>query len=493
MGIKRVKINRKMMDVLTRVQQTLEELNVEGYLTGGSVRDAMMGRVSEDLDIVVDAPALDTARGIARALGCRFVPLDEVNGVARLVFAEGGIPYVDVATMQGDIAGDLALRDFTIDAMAINLRDLAGEGPAVIDPYGGRRDLEARLVRSISEESFSRDPLRLLRGPRLAAECGCSLVEHTADQIARHHSLIGHVAAERVREELCRLLLVPRADRHLRLLDALRLLIEIFPELAVCKGTEQPKEHYWDVFDHSIETVGTVEFLLRISDSKYFGGDILAVAPWSVELQDHFDQVVAGGHRRKTMLKLAALLHDIAKPQTKTFEDNGRMRFFGHSQEGAAVVRGIMERLRFSSVECDMVSKMTEHHLRPGQLAREGELPTQRAIYRYFRDTGDVGIDTIFLNLADHLAARGPMLIAENWREHADIMSYVIDKKLLEESVVSPPKLISGHDLMEIFGMSPGPDIGTMLEAVREAQADGEVTTREEALLFIGRRLGRSD
>jgi poly(A) polymerase len=485
MRIRSVKINKKVMGVLTRVQKVLEGRDIEGYLTGGSVRDAMMGRVSEDLDIVVGAPALDAARDIANALNGKFIPLDEVNGVARVVLAEGGFPYLDVATIQGSIADDLALRDFTIDAMAINLKDLVVQVPTVVDPYGGRQDLNARVVRSISEESFKRDPLRLLRGPRLAAECGFTLDDQTAGQIARHHSLITQAAAERVREELCRLLSVPKADRWLRLLDDLRLLMDIFPELSACRGAEQPKEHYWDVLDHSVESVGTVEFLLRMSGSGYFGSDILEVAPWSVELQEHFDEVVGGGHQRKTLLKLAALLHDIAKPQTKIFEEDGRMRFFGHSQEGAVVTRGIMERLRFSSSECEIVSKVIEHHLRPGQLAREGELPTQRAIYRYFRDTGDVGIDAIFLNLADHLAARGPMLVFEKWREHAEIMSYVIDKKLREESVVSPPKLVSGYDLINNFGMVPGPEIGRLLEMVREAQAAGEVTTREEALLFV--------
>jgi poly(A) polymerase len=136
-----------------------------------------------------------------------------------------------------------------------------------------------------------------------------------------------------------------------------------------------------------------------------------------------------------------------------------------------------------------MVSMMVEHHLRPGQLARESELPTPRAIYRYFRDTDEVGIDTIFLNLADHLAARGPMMEFESWREHAEAMTFVLEERFSEESVVSPPKLISGHDLIDNFGMTPGPRVGELLEAVREAQAAGEIVTREEALDFVRHRI----
>ncbi len=187
------------------------------------------------------------------------------------------------------------------------------------------------------------------------------------------------------------------------------------------------------------------------------------------------------------LLKLAGLLHDIAKPQTKSIEENGRMRFLGHAKEGACVVEGIMERLRFSARETDMVSKMVEHHLRPGQMG--GEVPSRRAIYRYFRDIGDVGIDTIFLNLADHLAARGPKLELDNWREHTHSLAFVLEERYREESVVALPKLISGHDLIDIYGMAPGPQIGELLEVVREAQADGDVSTREGALSFVQKRL----
>jgi poly(A) polymerase len=164
------------------------------------------------------------------------------------------------------------------------------------------------------------------------------------------------------------------------------------------------------------------------------------------------------------------------------------MRFLGHAREGADIVSDIMGRLRFSAREQAMVGKMVAHHLRPGQMVGEG-LPTRRAIYRYFRDTGDAGIDTIFLNLADHLAARGPQLDVEEWREHAQQMAYVMEERFREEGVVLPPRLIDGHDLIDIMGLIPGPKIGGLLEAVREAQAAGEVATREEALSYVRERI----
>jgi poly(A) polymerase len=176
---------------------------------------------------------------------------------------------------------------------------------------------------------------------------------------------------------------------------------------------------------------------------------------------------------------------------TKSIEENGKMRFLGHAQKGAQIAALIMGRLRFSSKEIRMVSKIIEYHLRPGQLANAEEPPTHRAIYRYFRDSGDVGIDTLFLSLADHLATRGPLIVLTEWHRHAQGVQYIISKWFEEQTIVRPPKLIDGHDLIDIFGLSPGPKIGQLLEAVREAQAAGEIRSRDEALTFVTHELKR--
>lgn len=360
MGTKRLRINEGMLSILTSVREVLDRDAVEGYLVGGFVRDALMQRDSGDVDIAVGANAMELAPRIADALRGRFVPLDAENQIVRVVLANIGAVHLDIATMRGSIADDLALRDFTVDAMAISLGEMDNPDAPVIDPFGGRRDLGKGVVRAISEEAFRRDPARLLRAPRLAAECGFSLDGETRAQISRNHQLIRKVADERVRDELCRLLAVPGSARWLRLLDELGLLLEVFPELAPAKGSEQPKEHYWDVFQHSIETVATVEFLLRTGKPDYCSDEMLASAPWWPALEAHFESEAAGGRSRKVLLKLAALLHDIAKPQTRTFEETGRMRFFGHSQQGAETAAGILERLRFSAREKEVVYRMIE-------------------------------------------------------------------------------------------------------------------------------------
>jgi len=296
------------------------------------------------------------------------------------------------------------------------------------------------------------------------------------------------VAAERVREELLRLLAIPRGGQILAYLDELGLLTVMIPELAQAKGVEQPRVHFWDVLDHSIQTVGAVDFLLRQGDWEYAGEEILAAVPWSAELKQHFDREVSSGSTRGSLLKLAALLHDIAKPQTKAIDEGGRTRFLGHDKEGAAIAAGILERLRFSTKEIKLVEVLVRYHLRPTQMSQD-ELPSRRAIYRYFRDTGEAGIDILFLSLADHLATKGQHLDLTQWQEHARMTEYVLARHFEEESLMVPPKLIDGHDLIDSFGLSPGPKIGEVLEAVREAQATGEVTAREEALAYVAHLL----
>ncbi len=483
--------------LLTKVSSFLTEQNVKWYVVGGFVRDVLLGRDTADIDIAVAADALEIAPKVATALGGKYILLDKVNRVGRVVLVNEGAPstrgqrVLDFSTFEGSIEHDLARRDFTIDAMALDLLKLERGHATVqlIDPFNGWADLHQGVIRAVAETAFESDAARLLRAVRLAAELGFSISQETEFLIRRYSYLIAGVAGERVREELLRLLAIPQADL-LPYLDELGLLTAVIPELAQTKGVKQPKEHFWDVFDHSLKTVVAVDFVLRQGKWEYAGEEVSAAVPWSAVLARHFDLEVSSGSTRRLLLKLAALLHDIAKPQTKAIEASGRLRFLGHAKEGAAIVVNILERLRFSAKEIKLVEIMVRHHLRPMQMSQEG-LPSRRAIYRYFRDTGEAGIDILFLSLADHLATRGPQLSLTGWQEHVEIVNYVLAQRFQEESLVTPPKLVDGHDLINIFGMSPGPKIGELLEAVREAQASGELATRDEALAYIRERLSK--
>ncbi len=478
--------------LLTEVADLLTGQGVESYLVGGLVRDVLLGRDTADIDLAVATDALEVAPKVATALGGKYVPLDRINGVGRVVLDDTGVPpagnrwELDLATFKGSIEQDLARRDFTIDAMAINLSQFVRgfSDMKLIDPFDGLGDLRQGIIRAVTKTAFESDAARLLRAVRLAAELGFRIDRETEALIRRYAHLIAGIAGERVREELLRLLAISRTEQLWFYLDELDLLTAVFPELAVTKGVEQPKEHFWNVFDHSLKTVNAVDFLLNHGTWQYADEEVLAAVPRSAMLSQHFDQEVSHGSSRRLLLKLAALLHDLAKPLTKAIDDDGRMRFLGHAQEGAAIAANVLERLRFSAREIKLVETIVRHHLRPGQMS-QGALPSRRAIYRYFRDTGETGIDILFLSLADHLATRGPNLDLANWQQHARLVDYVIGQLTDKESIARPPRLVDGHDLINIFGISPGPQIGEILEAVREAQASGKVTTRAEALSFI--------
>ncbi|MDP7469725.1 MAG: HD domain-containing protein, partial [Dehalococcoidia bacterium] len=440
-----------------------------------------------DVDLVVSAPALPLARELAPYLRGHFVSLHQEHQVARVVLTSGGdvsgAPkgwQLDLATATGEIEQDLAQRDFTVNAVAVCL----GGGEA-IDPVGGLADLERRSIRAVSRGVFQDDAARLLRAVRLAGELGFQVEESTAAHIGSDAHLLGGVAGERLREELMRLLTVPVAAPGVRSMDRLGLLSSLLPELDAARGVEQPKEHHWDVFQHSVETVAAADFLM--GDGVGFPVWARHSFPWSQEVANRIEEGVAGFPRR-ALFKLTCLLHDIAKPQTKALQPDGSTRFLGHSLQGARASLHALGRLRFSRREAEMVSAMIIHHLRPTQMSHE-EMPTRRAIFRFFRDTGEVAEDVLYLSLADHLASRGPELVPEGWCYHTKVVAHVLQQRLLTEAVPLP-RLLTGHDIMAAFGIESGPRVGRLLEIVEEARAAGEVYTRKQAMELVRKELG---
>ena len=448
---------------------------------GGFVRDALLGRHTRDLDITVPN-AVAVARHIADALGGAFVLLDETRQMARVVAQDAGETWrIDLASLQGDREQDLARRDFTIDAMSVPLDTLlaADWRSSVMDPFGGLRDLEGRVVRAVSPGVFQEDGLRLLRAVRLAASLEFEIDGSTRDLILRDAPALAGVSGERVRDELMAILETSQAVRHVYLLDDLQLLCQVVPELEDGRGVTQPKEHHWDIFHHNVETVGAVEGLL---ERRWESAWVLDEVTWDDVLADHFQEVVAEGHTRSTLLKLAGLLHDIAKPATRTVDSDGRIRFHGHHSQGAVLASAILQRLRLGNRSIRMIEAAIEHHLRPGQMSQGAELATPRAVYRYFRSAGEMAIDTLYLNLADYLAARGPLLERDEWREYAGKVRHILETGSAQEQPLHTPPLVNGHDLMAALNIAPGPLLGRLLEALREAHATSQVSTRDEAL-----------
>jgi poly(A) polymerase len=487
---------KQVAATIDEVSQLLTQEGHRGYVVGGFIRDWLLDRKTNDIDIAVDGDAISIAQSVAQALEGKFVLLDEVNGIARVVLIEEGQHcYLDFSSFSGDIESDLARRDFTIDAMAIELGQLNVIAAAtkqshlkLIDPFSGEKDLRNKVVRAVSEHIFEADAIRLLRAVRLAAELDFAIEPETEELLHQYSKSIVEIPGERVREELLRLLTLPRAAHYLHYLDRLGLLLVLIPELAECKGVEQPTVHFWDVFEHSLETVAAVEFLIRENTWEYGSEEMLATVPWSDMIEEHLSQEVSSGSNHKVLLKLGGLLHDIAKPRTKFVDEAGRAHFYGHTKDGADIAIAVLERLRFSNREISLVKTLVYHHLHPVQMANEG-LPTKRAIYRYFRDTDECGIDILLLALADYLATYGPLLNIREWRKQCQLVGYILTEHAEHQAKVQPMKLIDGHDLINVFGLTPGPLIGELLDMVREAQASGELADKKEALASVQKEM----
>jgi len=480
------------------VRRLAGERGARVWLAGGAVRDALLERPLHDWDFVVDRDALSLARAVADALGGAYFPLDAERGIGRVILRPTDAPRLelDFAILRGvNLEDDLVVRDFTINAMALD-----GAG-ALMDPTGGQADLDGRRVRAVSERVFRDDPVRLLRAVRMAAKLDFEIEPQTGDWIRRDAPLLALSPAERVRDEFVRLLALRCAFAHLQQLDEFGLLLHVVPELESLKGVAQSPPHRFDVWRHTLLVVDTLEGVVAAVTERGDGLPTLAGVPpaawgdlvrvlgqFAGDVSAHLAVEVSGGRDRALLLKLAALLHDVGKPETWSPGEDGRIHFYGHESVGARMAAERLRELRFSRDEVRQVRVMIEQHLRPAHLAR-AEKVTRRAVYRYFRAANDVGVEVVLLSLADHLATWGPGLQERFWSRRLEVAEALLTHYFEHyEETVSPPPLVTGHDLMAALGLKAGPEIGRLLESLREAQAAGEVRTRTEAL-ELARRL----
>ena len=476
-----------MGGMLERAREFLLERGVAAWVVGGSVRDMLLGVPTADADIVVnmtDVPAV--GRAFADEIQGSFYHLDQQRGYVRVLSApdtHGERARLDITPLgPGGLTADLERRDFTVNAMAVDIAHWHTPH-SFIDPLGGMDDLGDRVLRAVQPSVYRSDGIRLVRLARLAGQLEFSVDEETMEFARRDAEHIGDVSPDRLRDELCKVFALRDTTSALRLLDDIGVLSRIMPELDASRDVEQPKEHYWDVYNHLIETVGFMDGML---DGERRATDpVLSQMPWDSDVAEYFTHEFASGVDRGTLTRFACLLHDIAKPQTKTVEESGRTRFLGHPEQGADLAEAVMARLHFSRSAIAYVSLLVRQHLRPMQLSSNLATPTRRALYRYKRDLGDAAIGAMWLAMADFLAAKGPMLDAHEWRRRVSHCSLVMESIRAEphdEDAAS--HLVNGHMLMEALGVGPGPQIGQMLEAVHEALGTNDVSTPDEAIEF---------
>jgi poly(A) polymerase len=453
------------------------------YLAGGAVRDLLLGRDVYDLDLVCRS-ATDFARRFAQARSLPFVMLDEQHGVARVVApgldldfsdfrARGATPEDDI---RADLRADLMERDFTVNSIALPLEALIqGRLAPLIDPAGGQADLARRTLRATLPRSLADDPLRALRLYRFAAQLGFEPEPATKEAAWAEGPRLSGVAGERIRAELVKLLGVPCAAQ-LREMAESGLLGAVLTGVEEMRGVSQRGYHHLDVLGHGLLTAERLEEVA------------LEPAAWFPCPEETHALSACGP---LWLIKLAALMHDIGKPQAAA-EGDDHVSFHRHEEFGAQIARINAERLRLSRAEADRLVRLISLHMRPFhlvRLARLGEL-TERGVRRMLDAAGDDLGGMFLIAMADSLAASGPDKPANAEALLADLFCQAA--RYLRERLRpmrERPRLVTGDDLIETFGLEPGPKIGELLAAIEDAYIEDEIKSREEALALAARLL----
>jgi poly(A) polymerase len=513
------------------------------WLVGGAVRDRLLragaAGGAADLDVVLEGDPREAARALARASsGAAAFVLSEEYGGWRVV-ARDGSWQIDFERLRGDsLEEDLALRDFTVNAIAEPLGLPGAPQGETIDPLGGLGDLAQRRLRAAGPRAFADDPLRVLRLVRLAVE-----LELEPDDTTRMHARtqaanLGAVAPERVFTELCRIIDAPRAVHGLHLMGEVGATAVVLPELEALRGVAQSRYHHLDVYGHTLEVLqqvitlqanpaatlagsevtyagseatragsggtraGSGGTLVGSEATRADGGETLAGSEAPLDRQGTaltapltalLAEPLADGLTRGGALRWGALLHDAAKPLTREVRPgDGRVTFIGHDVRGAELATDVLRRHRSSSKLQAHVAALVRHHLRLGFLVHEPQPLARRTVFAYLRTCEPVELDVTLLSVADRLATRGDHA-QEAIAVHLRLAERMLDDGLRWRANGGPPRALwRGDELARELGIPLGPRLGELLEELALARYAGEVTTPEQALEHARKLLNES-
>ncbi len=475
------------------------------FLVGGAVRDALLGRISHDLDFAVERDGIKTARQVANALKADFYPLDPERDTGRVIVSsqDGARTFMDFATFRGaDLRADLTGRDFTINAIALDIHSMV-----LTDPLGGGQDLRDKQVRACSPSAFLDDPVRILRAVRQAAEFGFRILSETKNQMKQAAVEIGRVAPERLRDEIFRILEGLQPAASIQVLETIGVLKYVLPEVSALQGVGQSPPHVQDVWTHTLSVMRHLEAILAALDENYqvdsaadlfHGLLVMRLGRYRQKFGEHFRQALNVNRSQRGLFFFAALFHDIGKPESRSVRADGQVRFIGHDKRGAEITLERARLLSMSRDEMERLGAIIRNHMRIHYLVdaqiKEQRQPSRRSIYRFFRVAGPAGVDLILLALADCRATYENTLSQETWLAYLDVCRLLLENwwEKPEESVM-PPALINGNELMAALHLPPGPLLGSLLEAIREGQAAGKIKTQEEAIAFAREYTGKED
>jgi putative nucleotidyltransferase with HDIG domain len=449
------KIKKSTRDLFNALHEIGRDLGTDIFVVGGFVRDLKLGFESKDIDFVVLDDALKLARMVKKRLHANALVVYPNFGTAMIQLDRYKLEFVTArkesyakssrkpVVQKADLAADLSRRDFTVNAMAMDI------GPenfgTIIDPWSGISDLEKKILRTPldPELTFSDDPLRMMRAVRFATRLSFKIEEQTLAAIRRKADRLEIVSQERITDEFNKIMMAPKPSAGLNLLFETDLLNIFLPEFVLTRGTEQRSNyHHKDVFYHTLQVI---DKLADVSD--------------------------------KLELRLAALFHDIAKPRTKRFEPGVGWTFHGHEVVGERMTGAILRRLKYPTHTINYVKKLVRQHLRPMFLVDEEV--TDSAIRRLLFLAGEEFDDLMTLCRAD-ITSKNPRTVKQHMKNYEIVMekARIVEEKDRMRAFKSP---VDGIEIMQLFDLKPGPEIGRIKKFVEEAILDGEIPNEHDA------------
>ncbi len=469
----------KMVRVAAEVAQSR---SCSLYIVGGFVRDYLLRRKCWDLDFAVSFDPLLFAEEVAEKLNARFIPLHFDPPTGRVVRWDENEPKAsaDFTELKGNLKEDAQNRDFTCNALFVDAIELLKQGAApILDPLKGSEHIFNGLLVLPNRRVLRDDPVRILRAFRFAATLNFQIAPETKEAISLSAPLLLNAAPERILMEWAWILQNFSAHEQLAIMDELGVLTILLPELVKLKEIPAGGYHHLDGFNHTLEAVKMTEKAMTGETEDEGLNELLK------RVKDVF-QVRFGYKRYGTwIVKFATLLHDIAKPQTMTVDEEGDLHFYGHEKVGANMAEQICDRFKLSRREKELVVTLVRSHMRPVGLAGARQL-TEKALRRFWRDLGELaGIYCVALSAADLMATRGPEMTKEQRDRHYAVLRRLMETYFAIKEAKERIRLITGDEIMERYQIKPSPLVGKALRLIEDAVLDGRVTTKEEAWALL--------